>query len=564
MPRKKKPANETMTGVIYARYSSHAQKDASIEQQVAECTAYAKDHHIRIVDSYEDRAISGRTDKRPSFQRMMKDAEKGKFQCVVAWKSNRMGRNMVQAMVNEARLQEAGVKCRYVEEDFDDSAAGRFALRSMMNVNQFYSENMAEDIKRGMLDNAKQCKLTNGHVPFGYRKSADLHYELDPPKDAIVREIFQRAAAAEPLIDIARDLNERGIKTSTGREWNRGSFHLLENERYTGVYIYDDIRVEGGIPRIVSDELFWRVQEVLKVKRNPRNRGRHRATGEDYLLTGKLFCGYCKSPMSGVSGTSKTGELHHYYICQKRRREHTCNKANVRRDMIETAVARAIQSYALQPEILEWIADKTVAHFEKKLEEAQVSILEEQLAGTKKSIANILKAIEAGVFTPTTKDRLLALEKEQADLEHKIIAARAEVIDIDRETIIEGLGMFRDGNPEDKKYQAALFDTFLLAVYVYDDKLKIVFSFTGDRNKLTIPFHFDVDAAPDSCKSEGDSGAEASASVPGSAPNGEGEKFVLTHLMGTKRVLNEPFANTTIFSIGSVFVLVCSLDAVNN
>lgn len=300
------------------------------------------------------------------------------------------------------------------------------------------------------------------------------------------------------------------------------------------------------------------------MKKNPRNRGRHRATGEDYLLTGKLFCGYCKSPMSGVSGTSKTGELHHYYICQKRRKEHTCGKANVRRDMIETAVARAIQSYALQPEILEWIADKTVAHFEKKLEEAQVSILEDQLRETKKSIANIMKAIEAGIFTSTTKDRLLALEKEQTDLEHKITAARAEVIEVDRETIIEGLGMFRDGNPEDKKYQAALFDTFLLAVYVYDDKLKIVFSFTGDRNRLTVPFDFDVDAAPDSCGGEGDSGPEANASPPGSSPSRGGEKFVLTHPKGTKRVLNEPFVNTTIFSIGSVFVLVCSLDKGNN
>ena len=146
--------------VIYARYSSHNQRDCSIEQQVEACMKHAAAVKLEVVATYADRAVSGKTDKRPQFQQMMKDAEQGKFSVVLAWKSNRMGRNMLQAMVNEERLRECGVKVLYTEEDFDDSAAGRFALRNMMNVNQFYSENMAEDIRRGMMDNAKQCKAT--------------------------------------------------------------------------------------------------------------------------------------------------------------------------------------------------------------------------------------------------------------------------------------------------------------------------------------------------------------------------------------------------------------------
>lgn len=142
--------------VIYARYSSHNQRDFSIEQQIEACRKYAASLSLKVTLTYEDRAISGRTDNRPAFQRMMRDAENGKFQYVLAWKSNRMGRNMMQAMVNEARLVDCGVKVFYAEEDFDDNAAGRFALRSMMNVNQFYIENMAEDVKRGLYDNAKK------------------------------------------------------------------------------------------------------------------------------------------------------------------------------------------------------------------------------------------------------------------------------------------------------------------------------------------------------------------------------------------------------------------------
>lgn len=127
MARKKNIA-AGQNAVIYARYSSHNQREVSIEQQVRECMKHAAELGLHVVGTYEDRAISGKTDKRPNFQRMMRDAEKGKFQAVVAWKSNRIGRNMLQAMVNEAKLEDCGVKVFYAEEDFDDTAAGRFRI----------------------------------------------------------------------------------------------------------------------------------------------------------------------------------------------------------------------------------------------------------------------------------------------------------------------------------------------------------------------------------------------------------------------------------------------------
>ena len=468
-------------GVIYARYSSHSQKDISIEQQVAKDQELAAEYGIKIVAVYADRAVTGRTDKRKDFQRMMREVSNLGAKYVIAWKSNRMGRNMLEAMINEARLQDMGIRVLYVEENFDDTAAGRFAARSMMNVNQFYSENMAEDIRRGLRDTAENCKLTNGSIPFGYKKGDDLRYELDPPKDVIVREIFTRVACGDSFIDIANDLNARGIKTTRGNAWGKGSFHaMLKNERYTGVYIYDDIRIEGGIPRIVSDELFWKVQEVLKTKKNPQ--GRHRVNG-DYLLTGKLFCGRCKSPMVGISGTSKTGDKHYYYICQKKRMEKACQKENVRRDVIELAVARAIREYALQDEVISWIADCTVEHNRKQEELSHVAILEDELAGVRAAIKNVMTAIEQGIITESTRGRRLELEGDQARITGQIAAARADIITINREDIVAGLEMFRDGDVENKKYQAKLFDTFLVAVYLYDDDLKIVFSFCLGRGR---------------------------------------------------------------------------------
>ena len=358
MPKKApvKPKNgakiKSGVGVIYARYSSHNQKDASIEQQVAECMEYAREIGLPIIDTYADRAVSGKTDRRPSWQRLMKDAEKGQFQYVLSWKSNRIGRNMLQALMNEARLNELGVCVLYTEEDFDDSAAGRFALRSMMNVNQFYSENMAEDITRGLMDNARQCK-SNGSLPFGLKRGVDGRIVVDEAEAEIVREIYRRVSDYEPFADILDDLNARGIKTKKGARWNKGSFTtILHNERYRGIYIYGDVRIEGGVPRIISDPLFFKVQEVCKMKKNPQHTGRRRAGGADYLLTGKLKCGHCGRYMVGMSGTSRSGELHYYYVCQGHK-EKTCAKKNVRRDVIERAVAQAIMMYCLTDETIE-------------------------------------------------------------------------------------------------------------------------------------------------------------------------------------------------------------------
>ena len=485
---RKKNTDSAKLGVIYARYSSHAQRDASIEQQVAECQAYATAHGITILDIYADRAISGKSDQRPAFQKMMRDAGKGRFQYVVAWKSNRIGRNMMQAMVNEARLSDYGVRCLYTEEDFDDTAAGRFALRSMMNVNQFYSENMAEDIMRGMKNNAEKC-MVNGPLPLGYKKGEDSRYAIDEPNAAIVQEIFSRVLCGENLADIASSLNIRGIRTSKGAEWNKGSFHsILANERYRGIYIYGDIRIEGGIPRIISDDLFFRVQEVLKMKSNPTGNIRRRGTA-DYLLTGKLYCGKCKSPMVGVSGTSPHGEkaAYYYYSCNGKRLNHTCDKANIPRDLIEDTVAAAIVDYALQDDVIETIADRTVEYCKRAEADSDVPILEAALHDTQRGIKNLMSAIEAGIITATTKDRLIELEGEQARLTSQLTAAKANIVTVSKSDLMAALTLFRDGDVKDKRFQSKIFDTFLVAVYLYDNELTLIFSFAGADKNLTIP-----------------------------------------------------------------------------
>lgn len=548
-PKRGKKLEIEEPGVLYGRYSSHNQKDISVEQQFEKGYELAAEYGIRIIDTYADRAVSGRTDKRRDFQRMMTDAAKGKFRYVIAWKSNRMGRNMLEALINEARLQDLGVRVLYVEEDFDDTAAGRFAARSMMNVNQFYSENMAEDIKRGLYDNAANCMVANGHLPYGYKADETLHYAIDEPKAAVIREIFTRVSCGEAFVDIMASLNARGINTSYGRPWGRSSFQkILSNERYRGIYIYGDVRKEGGIPRIISDELYFKVQEVITTKKNPQ--GRHRVNG-DYLLTGKLFCGHCKSPMTGVSGTGRSGNLHYYYVCQKRRTEKTCEKKNLRRDDIELQVAKAIKRRTLEDDTINWIADSVVEYSQHQESASGIGLLEDQLKDTQRSIKNLMAAIEQGIITPTTKARLMELEKEQSDIDRKITMAKADVIPVNRDQLVGWLKKLQAGDVHDKKYQAELFDTFLIAVYVYDnpdgqDYMKVVFNYAGSKNTVEIPLdpsvidnveNIETGAVRLSSAQVHQSRARRTERSPGSAPI------------------------SAIYMVGGVFVLVCPLDA---
>lgn len=488
MAKKKNATPQGLIAVIYARYSSHSQNDASIEQQVAKCEEYAARTGLQITATYADRAISGKTDRRPEFQKMMRDAGKGKFQCVVAWKSNRMGRNMLEAMLNDAKLMDHGIRCLYVEEDFGDTAAGRFALRNMMNVNQFYSENMAEDITRGLYDNAQQCKV-NGSCPLGYRRGADGKYEIDEPAAEIVREIYRRIASGETLAAIADDLNDRRITTSLGRPWGKNSFHsLTSNERYIGVYKYGDVRIENGVPPIVERQIFYIVQE--KMGRRKEVAGRRREN-EQYLLTGKLFCGKCGSPMTGISGTSKTGAMHFYYVCRKRRQERTCNKENARKEYAERLVASALKEYVLRDDVIEWVADSVLKFQETLKGQSQLAYYQDKLVEVKRSLDNIMKAIEAGAFSNTIQARMKDLEEEEQELQGKIAVERAAIPTVTRDQIIYYMESFRSGDVSDPAFQKSLFDGFLEAAYLYDDRLKIVFNYTKGENEIDIPIVLD-------------------------------------------------------------------------
>jgi len=484
MPKRERQ-QPALTAAIYARYSSTAQNDASIEQQIAECLQYATEHKMAVVAQYEDRAISGRSDKRPGFQRLLRAADRHEFQIVITYKSNRISRNMQSALNYEKRLNDAGVRVVYCKESFSDDATGRFMLRMMMNMNQFYSENMSEDIRRGMMDSATKGKVV-GSVPYGYKKGEDGLYAIDEPAAAVVREIFARYLKDESFADIRRDFNDRGLLTKQAKPWTKNSFHnILVNEKYAGVYTFGETRLEDGIPAIISKEVFHMAQK--KVNSEKLVRKRHRGN-EDYILTGKLFCGYCLAPMVGMSGRSHVGREHFYYACQTRRTKHTCDKQNVRKDDIEQKVVEIVQGTILDDKTVVWMADAIMDASRRFKEQTRLSEYESHLREVKKQIANVIHAIEMGVAGDEVKERMDELQEEKRKYEGLIAIEKVAVKDYDRVTVIGYIESIRHGDATDKEFQRMVIRDFIKAVYVYDDHLRIVVDFTGDENAIDVPF----------------------------------------------------------------------------
>ena len=484
------PDPDIQDAVIYARYSSHSQRDCSIEQQVADCELFAQQNGLRVVKIYADRHLSGTTDNRPQFQQMLKDAAHGHWPFVICWKIDRFARNRYDSATYKYKLKKAGVRVLYAKESIPDGPEGILLESVLEGSAEYYSASLAQNIRRGMRFNAENCKVNSGSIPFGYCKGPDGRFAIHETNAEIVRDIFRKAAAGVPFVDIATELNNKGLKTSRGGRWNKNSFVLLKNESYIGVYHFSDIRIEGGMPAIIDLGTFLAANERMNANR--RVRGRHH-DGGDYLLTGKLKCAHCGSYMVGFSGTAKNGESHYYYGCQKRRRERACKKANVPREWIEKVVVKAALDYVLRPDVMEWITDAVMEYQEREAASSQLAALTAELEENQKATDNVMRAIEAGIITATTKQRLLDLETKAKDLKRAIELEKLSHVRLEREQILYWLEQFQGGSLQSQEFRRKVIDTFVSVVYLSDDHLRIAFNYSG-QNRSEADFNLIMDA----------------------------------------------------------------------
>ena len=183
----------------------------------------------------------------------------------------------------------------------------------------------------------------------------------------------------------------------------------------------------------------------------------------------------------------KTGARRHYYVCPKQKKK-MCNKKAVRQHWIEDLVLE----YAVKPlqnaGLLDSIAESTYQYYlSQNTDTTYTKSLQAALADTEKSIRNLLKAIEAGMFTESTKARLDELEAQKNDLKTALAAAKLrEDLGLKKEHIFYFLHQLAKMNLKDIDYQKRLIKTFVNAVFVYDDKVVLTFHYSGDDRTITL------------------------------------------------------------------------------
>ena len=208
-----------MKAVIYARFSSEKQNEASIEGQLRECIDYANFNNIEIIGNYIDRAQSAKTDHRPEFQRMIKDSYKHAFNCIIVWKLDRFARNRYDSAYYKNVLKKNGVRVISAKESISQGADGILLESILEGYAEYYSAELSEKVKRGMTENALKAKSNGVRPPFGYYVDDTDHYQIDETISPIIKEIFNLYVDGVKVTEIVDKLKERGVK-NRGYELN--------------------------------------------------------------------------------------------------------------------------------------------------------------------------------------------------------------------------------------------------------------------------------------------------------------------------------------------------------
>ena len=273
-----------------------------------------------------------------------------------------------------------------------------------------------------------------------------------------------------------------GVKNSRGEEMTFNSVqHLLKNRRYIGEFRFRDTVTPDGIPAIVPRELFDRVQQ--KIEKNKKAPARHKAE-DDHLLTTKLFCGYCGAYLRGESGTSKTNRVHHYYKCAtSKKKPRSCQLRTVRKEWIENLIVTETKAMLNDDKRIEAIIS-TVMDLQDR-ENIDLPLYEQQLQETETAINNLLNAIQQGILTSSTKQRLEELEATKEDLQIKIANEKLAKPRVPPEFVRMWLQKFRSLDIRKKEHRKALIDSFVNALYLYNDKMVLTFIYKEGTKTVT-------------------------------------------------------------------------------
>ena len=464
--------------VIYARYSSHNQTERSIEGQLQDCYEYAERCGLTVIGEYIDRAMTGTNDNRDNFQQMIADAAKKQFQFIIVYKLDRFARNRYDSAIYKNKIKKYGVRVLSAMEQISDTPEGIILESVLEGMAEYYSANLSQNVKRGLRVAIQNKTYTGGIPPYGY-KVVDKTVQFDEKTAPIAKWIFEQYAAGVPKVKIIDELNRKGYKSKTGKQFTINSLqHVLNNKKYIGIHTFNGEEIDGIFPALIDQETFDKVQ--VQIARHKRAPGAGKAHIE-YLLQGKAFCGYCGSPMVGDSGTGKSGTRYYYYSCAKYKKHvKECKKKREKKDFIEWYVVEQTLLYVLCPNRIDYIADRIVAAYSKNFSDGNVKSVEKQLSNIDKELDDLidlgLKARTDAIIQKIDK-RVSELELQKQDLSIELSKLKiANKVRLTKEDIVKWLKSFCQGDLFDEEFRRRIIDTFINSIYLFDNKVVIYYN----------------------------------------------------------------------------------------
>lgn len=381
------------TAVAYARFSSNNQREESIDAQLRAIREYCEKENIELIAEFTDEAMSGKTDNREDFQNMISQLLKGHLQAdfVLVHKFNRFARNKYDSALYKKKLKDIDVKVISVSQKIDDTPEGELLEGFLETIDQYYSANLAAEVRKGLRENALKGKHAGGQVLFGYSLDEDGYYV--PNENArIVKRIFEEYAAGYPKTEICERLNEEGYRNQRGEKFNtRTLYDLLRNEKYIGNYVYtidkkETIRLDDVIQNPPIDRKLW--EEVQRLCEEGSNQARYRKKKKNYYLTGKTKCAECGCPISGGgSKRNRNGDLLYYYKCSgKTKQKNGCKNPSLNKDWFEPRVLKTVLNTVMDEQQVKHLSKLAFAELEAMRNTPIITT-----AQLKKELAQILK-----------------------------------------------------------------------------------------------------------------------------------------------------------------------------
>ena len=435
---------DLIPAALYARVSSDRQDvDLSVAAQLRALRDHAQRNGYLVAREYVDEAESGRIADRPQFQRMLDEASKPEspFKEILVWKFSRFTRKREHAVAFKSMLRRRGVRVVSITEQADDTPTGKLLEAIIESVDEFYSENLAQEVTRGMREAASRGFWVTSYAPYGYRRvmvqdgaKKRPKLELNPPADAVVRRIFDMALQGRSILDITKTLNAEGIPTVHGKKWLKTTIHtMLINEAYTGAAVWGTnakdgappVRVEDAHPAIISKQELRRVKKLLG-SRAPK-RVNARRVSSPYLLSGLLKCETCGKAMTAAE--AKSGK-YTYYVCHSllKRGSGTCKTPRLNAKNFEKLIVGEIRE-----NVLTWsnirdlvkLLDEEMDGVAREQRERLESI-EEELEDVKRKLGRIWHVIETtDIEMADASDRIREHRGRKEKLETAAEEARA-------------------------------------------------------------------------------------------------------------------------------------------